>query len=114
MTRPQPPELPEHKPVAEMTREERIEYARELGRVVRKELAELNRPRRERRLRAGRATPRNRARAGDLRGGLAEGEAGRSGWVIGTRIVIDQARHRLRLRGRAARHAVYRVRRLTV
>ncbi len=61
MTRPQPPELPEHKPVAEMTREERIEYARELGRVVRKELAELNRPRRERRLRAGRATPRNRA-----------------------------------------------------
>jgi len=61
VTRPQPPELPEHKPIEEMTREERIEYAKELGRITRRELAELNRSRRERRLRAGRATPRNRA-----------------------------------------------------
>jgi hypothetical protein len=42
VTRAQPPELPEHKPVAEMTPEERAEYAKELRRIVRRELAELN------------------------------------------------------------------------
>jgi hypothetical protein len=61
MTRQQSPELPEHKPLAEMTREERLEYARELGRITRRELAELNRPKRERQLRRGLVRPRNRA-----------------------------------------------------
>jgi hypothetical protein len=42
VTRAQPPELPEHKPVVEMTPEERAEYAKELRRIVRRELAELN------------------------------------------------------------------------
>ena len=59
--RPELPDLPESKPVSEMTPEERCEYARELGRVTRKMLAELNRPKRERKLRAGLARPRNRA-----------------------------------------------------
>jgi hypothetical protein len=61
MTRPQPPEMPEHKPVSEMTPEEQREFARELRRTVRRELAELNRPRREQKLRRGLAKPRNRA-----------------------------------------------------
>jgi len=61
MTRPQPPEMPEHKPVSEMTSEERREYAKELARITRRELAELNRPKRERRLRRGEVRPRNRA-----------------------------------------------------
>lgn len=61
MTRQPPPDLPEHKPIAEMTTEEQREYARELGRICRRELAELNRPKRERRLRRGEVRPRNRA-----------------------------------------------------
>jgi hypothetical protein len=61
MTRPQPPDLPEHKPVAEMTPEEQREYARELARICRMELAELNRPRRERKLRRGLVRLRNQA-----------------------------------------------------
>ena len=62
MTRlPEPPDLPEHKPVSEMTPEERREYAKELARITRRELAELNRPKRERRLRRGEVRPRNRA-----------------------------------------------------
>lgn len=59
--RPEPPDLPEHKPVSEMTPEERREYAKELARITRRELAELNRPKRERRLRRGEVRPRNRA-----------------------------------------------------
>jgi len=61
VTRQPPPELPEHKPVAEMTVEERREFARELGRIARRELAELNRPKRERKLRRGLVRPQNRA-----------------------------------------------------
>ena len=61
MTRRPPPELPEHKPVAEMTLEERREYTRELLRITRQELAELNRPKRERKLRRGLTVPRNAA-----------------------------------------------------
>lgn len=61
MTRQQPPDWPEHKPVSDMTPEERIEYAKELRRIVRRELAELNRPKRERKLRRGLVKPRNRA-----------------------------------------------------
>lgn len=59
--RPEPPELPEHKPIEDMTPEKWREYARELGRATRKMLAELNRPRRERKLRAGLVRPRNQA-----------------------------------------------------
>jgi hypothetical protein len=81
MTRPQPPELPERKPVAEMTPEERREYARELARITRRELAELNRPRRERKLRAGLVRPRNQAEreifAADLLPGKIDGAASR-------------------------------------
>jgi hypothetical protein len=44
-----------------MTPEEQREFARELGRIARRELAELNRPKRERKLRRGLAMPRNRA-----------------------------------------------------
>ena len=58
MTRQPPPDLPEHKPIEEMTREERLAYARELARITRKELAELNQPGRERKLHAGLVTPR--------------------------------------------------------
>ena len=60
MSRPETPDLPEHKPVAEMTPEEQREYAKELRRTIRRVLAELNRPKRERMLRAGRVVPRNR------------------------------------------------------
>ena len=72
MTRPQPPDLPEHKPVAEMTPEERREYAREMARDTRKMLAELNRPRRERKLRAGLVGPRNQKEWAIFRAGLAD------------------------------------------
>jgi hypothetical protein len=34
MTRPQPPDLPEHKLVSEMTPEEQREFARELDRII--------------------------------------------------------------------------------
>jgi hypothetical protein len=61
MTPREPPEIPPHKTYAEMSTEERREFVRELQRVTRKELAELNRARRERKLRAGTARPRNRA-----------------------------------------------------
>ena len=61
MTRQPPPDLSEHKPVAEMTPEEQREYAQELRRVIRRELAELNRPKRERKLRRGLVRPKNRA-----------------------------------------------------
>jgi hypothetical protein len=53
MTRPVPPELPERKPAGEITVEEQQEYARELLEATRRELAELDRPHRKRRLRAG-------------------------------------------------------------
>jgi hypothetical protein len=53
------PGLPAHKPVAEMTTEEQGELLRELRRITRQELAELNRPKRERKLRKGLVTPRN-------------------------------------------------------
>lgn len=56
-----PPALPAHKPVAEMTTEEHGELLRELRRITRQELAELNRPKRERKLRKGLVTPRNHA-----------------------------------------------------
>ena len=81
--RPEPPELPEHKPVSEMTREERLEYAGELRRVIRQEMAELNRPKRERKLRRGFVRPRNQAerdlfladlREEELRGGARRPE----------------------------------------
>jgi hypothetical protein len=55
------PALPAHKPVAEMTTEEHGELLRELRRITRRELAELNRPKRERKLRKGLVTPRNHA-----------------------------------------------------
>jgi hypothetical protein len=55
------PELPAHKPVAEMTTEERSELVRQLRRITRHELAELNRPKRERKLRKGLVAPRNQA-----------------------------------------------------
>jgi hypothetical protein len=58
---PEPPDWPERRAVENMTPEERREYARELGRATRKMLAELNRPKRERKLRRGLAKPRNRA-----------------------------------------------------
>ena len=61
MTRNLPPEMPERKPVSEMTPEEQREYAAELRRVIRKELAELNRPLREQKLRRGLVPPRNAA-----------------------------------------------------
>jgi hypothetical protein len=60
VTRQPPPDLPEYKLLSEMTREERIEYSAELRRVVRRELVELNRPRRERKLPRA-IKPRNRA-----------------------------------------------------
>lgn len=44
-----------------MTPEERLAYATELRRAVRRELAELDRPRREGKLRPGIVRPRNRA-----------------------------------------------------
>ncbi len=53
MTRPVPPELPEREPAGEITVEEQQEYARELLEAARRELAELDRPHRKRRLRAG-------------------------------------------------------------
>jgi hypothetical protein len=76
MTRPEPPPLPEHKPVAEMTREEQIEYAKELRRMVRRDLAELNRPKRERKLRRGLVKPRNAAEWEIFRSGIARCEPG--------------------------------------
>lgn len=74
MTRPEPPPWPEHKPVAEMTREEQLEYARELRRRVRQELAELNRPKRERKLRRGLVKPRNAAEWEIFRSGIVRGK----------------------------------------
>lgn len=56
-----PPDLPEHKPVGEMTTEEQGELLREMRRITRQELAELNRPKRERKLRKGLVVPRNQA-----------------------------------------------------
>jgi Family of unknown function (DUF6953) len=61
VTRQPPPDLPERKPVADMTREERLEYAGELRRIIRQEMAELNRAGRERKLRRGLVPPRNAA-----------------------------------------------------
>jgi hypothetical protein len=61
MTRTPPPDLPERKPVEEMTAEERTAYVADLRRTIRRELADLDRPRRERRLRAGSVVPRNAA-----------------------------------------------------
>jgi hypothetical protein len=61
MTRQQPPDWPERKPVSEMSAEEQREYAKELRAALRRELAELNRPKRERKLRRGLVKPRNRA-----------------------------------------------------
>ena len=61
MTRQQSADWPERKPVSEMTYEEQREYAKELRAALRRELAELNRPKRERRLRRGEVRPRNRA-----------------------------------------------------
>lgn len=78
-----PPALPEpEKPAAEMTTEERLEYTRGLQRVVRRELAELNRPKRERKLRKGLVAPRNQAERdiflADIREGQTPGDrAGR-------------------------------------
>lgn len=59
MTRHLPPEMPERKPVGEMTPQERKEYVQELRRETRRMLAELNRPKRERKLRRGLVKPRN-------------------------------------------------------
>jgi hypothetical protein len=61
MTRQPPPDWPERKPVSEMSAEEQREYAKELRAALRRELAELNRPKRERKLRRGLVKPRNRA-----------------------------------------------------
>ena len=78
MTRRPPPDLPEHKPVSEMTPEEQREFARELGKTIRRELAELNRPKRERRLRKGLVRPRNQAMKDGSRGWIrASGSTGR-------------------------------------
>lgn len=61
MTRQPPPGWPERRPVSEMSAEEQREYAKELRAALRRELAELNRPKRERRLRRGEVRPKNRA-----------------------------------------------------
>jgi hypothetical protein len=60
VTRTPPADSPERKPLDEMTPAERREYAAELRRTIRRELAELNRPKRERDLRRGIVKPRNR------------------------------------------------------
>lgn len=63
MTRQQPPDWPdwpERKPVSEMSADEQREYAKELRAALSRELTELNRPKRERKLRRGLVTPRNR------------------------------------------------------
>ncbi|MGH3180941.1 MAG: hypothetical protein ACRDOH_10400 [Streptosporangiaceae bacterium] len=72
-----PDSLEPHKPVSEMTMEEKRQYALALRRQIRSELREIQRPEREKLLRQGRAKPRNRRGMGDLRRRPAQGQAGR-------------------------------------
>jgi hypothetical protein len=62
MSRPEPPaDSFEHKPVAEMSPAERSEYVSKLRRETRRVLAELSKPKRERKVRAGIVKPRTAA-----------------------------------------------------
>lgn len=90
MTGEPPDGLPARRPVEDMTPEERAEYARELGRATRRLLAELNRPKRERKLRRGIAKPRNRAELA-IFGTEITGGAGRQLRGSGRRRNLDRA-----------------------
>ena len=59
-----------------MTSEEQRGYTRELARICRKELSELNRPRRERKLRRGLVRPRNQAERDIFCANFRTGEPG--------------------------------------
>lgn len=63
MKPPEPESLEPGKPAAEMTSEERQEYVTDLRRRMRAELREIERPRRQAKLRQGRVKPRTLAEA---------------------------------------------------